>query len=158
MYATRSQARAIIGRRTIEQIKPIEFTWNVSNPGVGFIAQPVQSWSAFNIPQTTQPMSNSKFTFNTQQSTVLTITGDGEVIWSGKPSQAADVLVRSFQLAVEDAKGVTKAARRRYYYKACKNILNKAEKMEHDEFVDFLRKQVYNRERTVILDGLKGKE
>ena len=103
-------------------------------------------------------MSNSKFTFNTQQSTVLTITGDGEVIWSGKPSQAADVLVRSFQLAVEDAKGVTKAARRRYYYKACKNILNKAEKMEHDEFVDFLRKQVYNRERTVILDGLKGKE
>ena len=87
---------------------------------------------------------------------VLTITGDGDVIWTGKPSEAADVLVRSFQLAVEDKKGVTKAARRRYYLKACQNILNKAEKMEHKEFVDFLRKQVYNRERKVIIESLKG--
>jgi hypothetical protein len=30
--------------------------------------------------------------------------------------------------------------------------------MPHEEFVDFLRKQVYNRERTVILDALKGHE
>lgn len=87
---------------------------------------------------------------------MLTITGDGDVIWNGKPSQAADILVNSFQIAVETKKGVTKAAKRRYYYRACKNILNKAEKMEHEEFIDFLQKQVYNRERKVIIDGLKG--
>ena len=89
---------------------------------------------------------------------VLIITSDGDVEWHGKPSEASKILVGSFQLAVEDAKGFTKANRRRYYYMACKNILNKAEKMEHTEFLDFLKKHVYNKERTVILDGLKGKE
>lgn len=99
----------------------------------------------------------SQFTFNiAKNKPVLTITADGDVIWNGKPSQAADVLVKSFQLAVENAKGVNKAAKRRYYYQACKNILNKAEKMEHKEFIDFLQKQVYNRERKVIIDSLKG--
>lgn len=87
---------------------------------------------------------------------MLTITGDGDVIWSGKPSNAANILVQSFQFKVEDMKGVTKAARRRYYLRACQNILNKAEKMEHTDFVDFLKKQVYNKERRVIMDSLKG--
>lgn len=89
---------------------------------------------------------------------VLIITADGDVEWLGKPSEAADILVSSFQLKVEESKGVTKAARRRYYLKACQNILNKAERMEHSEFVDFLRKHVYNRERKVIMDALKGEE
>jgi hypothetical protein len=78
------------------------------------------------------------------------------VEWNGKPSEAADCLVRTFQFTVENAKGVTKAARRRYYLRACQNILNKAEKMERDQFLDFLRKQVYNKERRVIIDSLKG--
>lgn len=96
-------------------------------------------------------------TFNSTPTTpVLTITSDGEVIWNGKPSEAADILVQSFQFKVEQTKGFTKAARRRYYYIACKNILNKAEKMEYREFLDFLQKHVYNKERKVILDGLKG--
>jgi accessory colonization factor AcfC len=97
------------------------------------------------------------FTFNNSNSKpILIITKDGDVEWHGKPSEAASIMVSSFQFAVEEQKGVTKAARRRYYYRACKNILNKAEKMEHKEFVDFLQKQVYNKERTIILDGLKG--
>jgi len=97
-----------------------------------------------------------QFVFKSYEKSILTITADGDVIWNGKPSQAAEVLVKSFQMAVEDKKGVTKAAKRRYYYQACKNILNKAEKMEHKEFIDFLQKQVYNRERKVIIDSLKG--
>jgi hypothetical protein len=102
---------------------------------------------------------SSSFTFhNAKADAVLIITADGDVQWNGKPSEAADILVQSFQFAVEDKKGVTKSARRRYYYKACKNILNKAEKMEHQEFIDFLRKHVYNKERKVILDGLKGEQ
>ena len=88
----------------------------------------------------------------------MIITQDGDVEWHGKPSEAADCLVRTFQFAVEDMKGVTKAARRRYYLRACQNILNKAEKMEHTEFVDFLKKQVYNKERRVIMDSLKGEQ
>lgn len=96
-------------------------------------------------------------TFNSAPSNpVLTITGDGDVIWNSKPSEAANILVQSFQFKVEDAKGFTKANRRRYYLKACQNILNKAEKMEHQEFLDFLQKHVYNKERRVIIDSLKG--
>ena len=103
--------------------------------------------------------SNNMISFNNKESkAVLIITNDGDVEWHGKPSEAADALVRTFQFTVEDKKGITKAARRRYYYKACKNILNKAEKMEHKEFVAFLQKQVYNKERRVIMDELKGEE
>ncbi len=102
--------------------------------------------------------SSGQFVFKSYEKSILTITADGDVIWNGKPSQAADVLVRTFQIAVENKKGVTKAAKRRYYYQACKNILNKAERMEHQEFIDFLQKQVYNRERKVIIDSLKGEQ
>ena len=87
---------------------------------------------------------------------ILTISQDGDVTWSGKPSIAADILVRSFQMAVEDKKGVSKAAKRRYYMLACQNILKKAQSMSHNDLIDFLNKEVYNRERTVIIDGLKG--
>jgi hypothetical protein len=132
---------------------------------VGFTAQTISpAWiynntgqynTAIGNPATYKPPSNITF-HGPNQKCVLTITGDGDVEWTGKPSEAADVLVKSFQFAVENKKGVTKAARRRYYYRACKNILNKAEKMEHEQFIDFLQKQVYNRERKVIIDSLKG--
>ena len=102
---------------------------------------------------------NNMISFNNKESKpVLVITNDGDVEWHGKPSEAADTLVRTFQFKVEDMKGVTKAARRRYYLRACQNILNKAQSMEHKEFLDFLQKQVYNKERRVIIDGLKGEE
>ena len=102
---------------------------------------------------------NNTITFgNPNNPNVLVITADGDVEWNGKPSEAAEALKRTFQFVVEDKKGVTKAARRRYYLRACQNILNKAEKMEHDEFVAFLQKQVYNKERRVIMDSLKGTE
>ena len=102
---------------------------------------------------------NNMISFNNPDSKpVLVITNDGDVEWHGKPSEAADCLVRTFQFKVEDMKGVTKSARRRYYLQACQNILNKAETMPHDEFVAFLQKQVYNKERRVIMDGLKGEE
>ena len=101
----------------------------------------------------------ASITFKSQNdNTVLVITKDGDVEWHGKPSEAATVLTQSFQFAVENQQGITKSARRRYYYSACKNILNKAEKMEQDQFLDFLRKQVYNKERRVIMDGLKGEQ
>ena len=102
----------------------------------------------------TQPINS--ITFNNQGKAVLIITKDGDVEWHGKPSEAADALQTVFQFKVEDMKGITKAARRRYYHKACENILSKAERMEHDEFLDFLRKHVYNKERRIIVDALQG--
>jgi hypothetical protein len=165
-----SQARVIISLRRIQQIKPVQWkntgsagqyltyngyghTW--SNPGHYNTAIGYQAGTGIS---TAKVVPNNNFTFQTPAKTVLTITGDGDVIWSGKPSEAADILVTSFQFAVEEKKGITKAARRRYYLKACQNILNKAEKMEHEEFLDFLKKQVYNKERKVILDALKGEQ
>jgi hypothetical protein len=85
---------------------------------------------------------------------VMEITSNGDVEWYGKPSEAARILVQSLQMQVETTKGITKAAKRRYYYMACKNLLNKSKTMSHQEFVDFLEKQVYNRESKIIWDAL----
>ena len=168
--ATQSQAKAIISLHRIQQIEPIKFSHN-PNIGFGYTALPYNTGqyntavgyqagykiagSGLHINKT-NPGANS-IQFNNQNSQpVLVITQDGDVEWHGKPSEAANALTRTFQFAVEDMKGVTKAARRRYYLRACQNILNKAEKMEHQEFLDFLQKQVYNKERRVIMDSLKG--
>jgi len=165
----RSRGKEIIARRTIEQIKPVSYNPNIAigyaafqyatsgqyNTAIGYQAG-YTIGSGIGINQT---MSSNSIQFNsTNNKPVLVITKDGDVEWHGKPSEAADCLVRSFQFAVEDAKGITKAARRRYYLKACQNILNKAEKMEHQEFLDFLKKQVYNKERRVIMDALRGED
>ena len=139
---------------------------------VGVVAQSVASWSAYNIPpglngpagptgaqgMTANYVPNNNITFQSPTKSILTITGDGDVIWNGKPSEAADILVASFGLAVEDAKGVTKAARRRYYWKAVNNLAKKSEQMSAEEFVDFVRKHAYNRETRVLMDTLKGIE
>ena len=139
---------------TAQSVGPFYQTTGQYNTAIGYQAgyQIGTGLSASFVP-------NNNITFNSSKNNpVLIITADGDVEWHGKPSEAADILVSSFQLKVEESKGVTKAARRRYYYKACKNILNKAEQMEHSEFLDFLRKQVYNRERKVIVDSLKGED
>lgn len=163
--ATQSRAKATIEAHRISKIKPVTGTsgqvlqagyiWGNGtgnyNTAVGY---QTGYGAGLSINQTTQ---RNTITFgNPSNPAVLVITADGDVEWNGKPSEAAEALTRTFQFAVEDMKGVTKAARRRYYYRACKNILNKAEKMEHQEFLDFLQKQVYNKERKVIIDSLKG--
>ena len=106
---------------------------------------------------TTQP----KYAFQLNSApnqTVLMITPDGEAVWSGKPSEAADALMKNLTFRLEETAGFTKAVRRRYYYQACKNILSKAETMTHEEFIDFLRKHVYTREGQVIMDTLKNEQ
>jgi hypothetical protein len=85
---------------------------------------------------------------------IMEITSNGDVEWYGKPSEASRVMVQSLQMQVETTKGITKAAKRRYYYMACKNLLNKSKTMEHQDFLDFLEKQVYNRESKIIWDAL----
>lgn len=148
---TQSRAKATIALHRINKIKPVEFKWE-QGISIGFIAQAVATSATF-VP-------NNSIQFNNDKAIdpILTITGEGDVIWNGKPSEAADILVRSFQMAVEDAKGVTKAAKRRYYALACRNILSRAEEMEFEEFLAFLNREVYNRERRVILDSLKGED
>ena len=136
MSEIQSRAKATIDRQNIKPISAGHFTLS---------------------HLTFAPMASITFK-SSQDNTGLVITKDGDVEWHGKPSEAANVLTRSFQFAVENQQGITKAARRRYYLRACKNILNKAEKMEHDEFIAFLQKQVYNKERTVIMDNLKGEQ
>jgi hypothetical protein len=173
-----SRARATIVRRNIEQIKTVEFTYcstasgfaglsgkvlsysNGSNIWVGSGAGTGYNWNSTGLQYTIgNIVPNNTITFgNPSNPNVLVITHDGDVEWNGKPSEAAEALKRTFQFVVEDKKGITKAARRRYYLRACQNILNKAEKMEYEEFVAFLNKQVYNREKRVIMDSLKGED
>ena len=165
MLATQSRAKATIVRRNIE-VEPIEFiltsnisnyTWSSkSNVSVGY-SSGFSTGAGLTIGNL-QPTNNMITFSNKDDKAVLVITNDGDVEWHGKPSEAADALVRTFQFKVEDMKGVTKAARRRYYLRACQNILNKAENMEHDDFIAFLQKRVYNKERRVIVDHLQGVE
>ena len=166
--ATRSLAKATIALRTIEQTKPAPLNIN-PNIVFGYTSKLFNTGSHYNTAVGYQagytigsglvntPPRNSIIFNNKDNKEVLVITNDGDVEWHGKPSEAADALKTTFQFAVEDMKGVTKAARRRYYYRACKNILNKAEQMEHQEFLDFLKKHVYNKERRVIVDALQGR-
>jgi hypothetical protein len=170
--ATQSRAKGTIEAHRISKIKPVTCTsgqvlqyngsvynWTNNtghyNTAVGYQAGYKIAGSGLHINKT-NPGANSIQFNNKNSQPVLVITQDGDVEWHGKPSEAAEALTRTFQFAVEDMKGVTKAARRRYYLRACQNILNKAEKMEHQEFLDFLQKQVYNKERRVIMDSLKG--
>ena len=149
-YGIRYRAEEIIDRRTTER-EPVVVQWTVGN------VAPLTAGPGLTIGNLMPPKNLISFN-NKESKPVLIITNDGEVEWHGKPSEAADALVRTFQFTVENEKGVTKAARRRYYLRACRNILNKAEKMEKEEFIAFLQKQVYNKERRVIMDTLKGEE
>jgi hypothetical protein len=158
---TQYRARVTIARRTIEQIKPIDFEWRT--PGCnsqGFLAQTVGTvpFNAGTGLTYTNNIRPNTITFSNNNKPILTITQDGDVEWTGKPSEAADAIVRVLQLRVEDKKGLTKAARRRYYAMACRNILEQAEKMEYEEFLAYLNREVYNRESRVIIDSLKGEE
>jgi hypothetical protein len=172
VYETQSRAKATISLRTIEQIKPVKFEWqqdlNWKAPGcnnTGFIAQQIpgqmlsyHAGTGVQSPQYISTIPNNTITFNQNNKPVLTITQDGDVEWTGKPSEAADSIMQVLQLRVEDKQGITKAARRRYYAAACRNILEQAENMEYEEFLAYLNREVYNREKTVILDSLKGEE
>lgn len=171
MSVTQYQAKEIINLHRINKIKPVSYNPNIGfgyqalqhttsgayNTAIGYQAGYSFAGSGLHINKT-NPNHNSIQFNNRDSKPVLVITQDGDVEWHGKPSEAAEALTRTFQFAVEDMKGVTKAARRRYYHRACKNILNKAEKMEHAEFLDFLRKQVYNKERRIIIDALRGED
>jgi hypothetical protein len=144
---------------------PVTWKYDNNSTSVGFIAQTVQSvipsaitasqlqWSNTSV-QLRQPVRNSIVFNSSDNNAILTITGAGDVIWSGKPSEAAAVMVRSFTFTVEDELGISKAARRRYYYLACRNLLSKAKKMDGKELIDHLEKEVYNREGKVMWDAL----
>lgn len=157
VYETLSRAKATIVRRAIER-EAIDFPNYTVGTNITTLPQwsfaPLQAGSGLYTIGNTVP--NNTITFgNPSNPNVLVITADGDVEWNGKPSEAAEALKRTFQFVVEDMKGVTKAARRRYYLRACQNILNKAKTMEQDQFLAFLQKQVYNKERRVIMDSLK---
>ena len=158
MLGIQSRAKATIARRTIEQIKPVEFKW--CSTGLTLVSNGT-------LPQWTVPVGqglsignivpNNSITFgNPSNPKVLVITHDGDVEWHGKPSEAAEALTRTFQFTVEDMKGVNKAARRRYYWRAIDNLAKKSKQMSAEEFVDFVQKQAYSRECKVLIDTLKG--
>lgn len=140
--------------------------WSYENTlSTGFIAQTVASVAPAAVavtppsgpwhiqPKVTTWQSNC-ISIKGESKEILTITNKGDVIWHGKPSEASSILVRNFTFKVEDQIGITKAARRRYYYLACRSLLKKAQKMDGKEFIDHLEKEVYNREGKVMWDAL----
>lgn len=80
---------------------------------------------------------------------VLRITADGNVLWFGKPSQAADVL-RNILCNLVDEK-IKPSMRQRTYVRACQSILARARTMEKSELIDFLEKSIENRKTSEIM-------
>ena len=139
-------------KEVVEQSKPLAPTPAAS----GLYTMPSTPSYTIGPPYTIGASSTpSMITVNSKDNKkLMEITSNGDVEWYGKPSEAARVLVQCLQMQVETTKGITKAAKRRYYYMACKNLLKKSKTMKHEEFVDFLEKQVYNRESKIIWDAL----
>lgn len=96
---------------------------------------------------------NAAITFTNQNKTVLTITNDGDVIWSGKPSQAADVLEQTFSNMI-DSKAASASMRQRTYMRACQSLLAKARSMTKEEFIAHLEESIANRNSKVVLLAL----
>lgn len=121
--------------------------------GIGGISYSIGSGGG---GQTSAPIlsGNTGFTINNHGQVLLQVTSDGNVIWSGSPSKAADIFVQSLGLRFEKTAGFTNTIRRRYLYQSYKLILKKAETMNREELLDFLREQVYNKEAKVIMDSL----
>ena len=85
---------------------------------------------------------------------VLNITADGEVVWMGKPSQAADHFVRMLENVI-DSRVATASMRQRTYLRACRSILARARSMSTEELIAFLEGSVQNRENHVMLLSLR---
>lgn len=87
---------------------------------------------------------STAITIASQSKEVLRITASGEVIWSGKPSEASESLKNLLGNLIDE--NVKPSMRQRTYIRACKSILAKAKRMEKDELIAFLEKSIQNRQ------------
>jgi len=87
---------------------------------------------------------------------VLRITAEGEVIWYGKPSDAADVLANMISNLIDS--GFSTGMRQRTYIRACRSILSRARDMTKEELIAFLEESINNRISKSVLDALSADE
>jgi hypothetical protein len=102
----------------------------------------------------TTAQNNAALTFTTSTNdAVLTITKDGDVIWGGKPSKAADVLEQTLGNMI-DGKAASASMRQRTYMRACQSLLAKARNMTKEEFIVHLEESISNRNSKTVLLAL----
>lgn len=83
---------------------------------------------------------------------VLRITAEGEVIWYGKPSDAADVLANMISNLIDS--GFSTGMRQRTYIRACRSTRD----MTKEELIAFLEESINNRISKSVLDALSADE
>jgi hypothetical protein len=101
----------------------------------------------------TNNQTNAAISFTDQDRAVLTITKDGDVVWGGKPSKAADVLEQTLGNMI-DGKAASASMRQRTYMRACQSLLSKARNMTKEEFIAHLEESIANRNSKVVLLAL----
>ena len=89
--------------------------------------------------------------------TVLVITKEGDVKWSGKPSQAAEHLKNVFVNLI-DTKIAEPVYRQRTYARACRSILHQVKSLNsREEIIDYLI-DMADRRDGIILEKLLSQE
>lgn len=97
----------------------------------------------------------SAFSLNSNGgSPILEILFDGQVKWSGPPSQGSRLLLKSLR-SVIDLDSVGDAAAERIYRRAIEKCLNMARSMDRDEFIDQLDRELQTRISKAVLLELK---
>lgn len=102
----------------------------------------------------TTGQNNAALTFTTSTNdAVLTITKDGDVVWGGKPSKAADVLEQTLCNMI-DGKAASASMRQRTYMRACRSLLARVRTMTKEEFIAHLEESIANRNSKFVLLAL----
>lgn len=123
---------------------------NITSPGSNGPAGPLGPSVCFNSPSfTTMTITAAN------QKEVLKITPDGDVIWSGKPSEAAQIFENMLSNIVDSR--IKPSMRQRSYIRACESILSRARTMEKQELIEYLEKSIENRKNHEIMLLLRDK-
>jgi hypothetical protein len=125
-------------------------TVSVTTAGTGYTMQPISigpsNYRPFNIMQ-----------ISGDDGSLLTISKDGEVTWTGSANKASRSFVNmvSHQL---DVIATGEMALARSYRRAIERCLRQAKSMDHDEFIAVLENEVQTRLSKSVLMSLRENE
>jgi hypothetical protein len=106
---------------------------------------------------TYQPPKRSALVLSGENGEVLSISSDGMIEWKGKPSKAAEILIRTFGGHLDNTV-IGKQAMERSYRRGIEKCLRMAREMDHDAFIDMLERELQTRTSKAVLMELRRDE
>ena len=97
-----------------------------------------------------QPPKRTALVLSGENGEVLSISSDGTIEWKGKPSKAAEILIRTVGGHL-DKIVIGKQAMERSYRRGIEKCLRMAREMDHDAFIDMLEQELQARTSKAVL-------